>query len=1433
MSNVFKAIRSFVGKKKDETEEFLKTNPTPVGFAVKGFTQPVQKAQDFLQQSELARINYNRESEQGDVYKRLIANPVTRYTAEPVGQIAGEYAQSVKDVIKSTPPGQFIQRLQGEKPTVQQAMSTLRIPFTIAAPATALAYRAFPAVYGAGGGAEGMSRAVVKNSGPSELAKNIPVVGDKLAPGTTGGNILDASEIALGLMGKGLDDKALGLARKLPNAKGFVFGKNSNTPWSSDESSKLTDAVSDLYDNINIFKKPKTEYDADKGNELLEAIDQKLTSLANDHLPTNIVEKLSTKWGSNTVGYLKDLSDALQDSLRKYEDKGGIVLGFAETPKIKSMLKENLKSAEGPDQAAEIVREFSDGYINGAGEKELKALRAALNQELSGDGKTLKSKQSSYAEMKNNPELSPYADAIEETIRRIDDVLNNKTVTPQAAKVITEIKTPEDLAQALLDTVPGIQKVSMDQDPIRVPLTDTIKALEGKYTLNKSIVKSLNDGDILDVGSGLIVKGPNNTLQIRIPNEFGVAPVKPVASAPPVVPSTPKGVPLSVAEVKAEPVQNPTGVPLSTPELPSIGKAININDPSEAIPIGPQVKRKGGYIEKQLASEEDVMQDMGTPPTPPEMLYNPKGKPVTESQFNKSMKELEKNLEETYQTTKATNRMRKVAVDFPADTIRNAPTVDKPAFLYMRETLPRNLEDTFGREQGQKIKSYFYEPIVANETKATQWKNDLKTSLGKTFKDLGINKGSKEDFAVGDYIEGKLTAEQLQEQFPQTYDKVIQAAEEGRKVYKLVLQQINDEITKYGYEPIQPIGNYITHTKQIDEVTSLFGNFAGIAPDKLPTFMSGINADTNPGKQFFGFGLERRGGATHEGIITALEKYIEPAANQIFHTADIQRGRAIQDYIKQLTEGSQTRRLSNFNSYFSSYVNSLSGKKDWLDRVVEKYVGRSALSLFSSLKRKVGANQVGGNIASAITNFIPMTQSLATTDKESAVRGIFSASTTAMKNPTEVDGIASGFLTRRFPVERISNTWRDNVDDMARWLFKSVDKFTSHSIVAGKYFEGIKDGLTKEQAMNAADEFASRVMADRSFGQVPLLFNSQTFGSLTQFQVEVNNQLSFLFKDIPKNFEFDKGEIASAFAQVALYSYVFNEVFQKITGRRPAIDPINASITLAEDVVAGESFGSIIDPTDSNSPVGQIVNNLPFASIPAGGRLPIQGALPDVAGVIQGTTTLPKELAKPASLLLPPTGGGQIKKTIEGISAFGKGYEETAGGRIKYPIEQDLANLVRAFLFGKGAFPETGEYYSEDRNSLGEGQSESFKALGPEGRGTYYNQIQRQRDMKNGKTTTGIDLFPKAYAADGLQVQNTLPEPGLPISDFSKGVSFAGSKINVSSKKGKKISLSGIKKPSSPSIKLNIKDTSSSKKSGTPLSIKPITPYKRKKISST
>lgn len=89
--------------------------------------------------------------------------------------------------------------------------------------------------------------------------------------------------------------------------------------------------------------------------------------------------------------------------------------------------------------------------------------------------------------------------------------------------------------------------------------------------------------------------------------------------------------------------------------------------------------------------------------------------------------------------------------------------------------------------------------------------------------------------------------------------------------------------------------------------------------------------------------------------------------------------------------------------------------------------------------------------------------------------------------------------------------------------------------------------------------------------------------------------------------------------------------------------------------------------------------------------------------------TVGKELVKPAAYLLPPFGGGQAKKTIEGALALKEGSQ--SNGKLRFPVEKTPGNIGKTLLFGQYSSNEGKDYIKNNRSMLSEKQTIAFKEL--------------------------------------------------------------------------------------------------------------------------
>jgi hypothetical protein len=88
---------------------------------------------------------------------------------------------------------------------------------------------------------------------------------------------------------------------------------------------------------------------------------------------------------------------------------------------------------------------------------------------------------------------------------------------------------------------------------------------------------------------------------------------------------------------------------------------------------------------------------------------------------------------------------------------------------------------------------------------------------------------------------------------------------------------------------------------------------------------------------------------------------------------------------------------------------------------------------------------------------------------------------------------------------------------------------------------------------------------------------------------------------------------------------------------------------------------------------------------------------------------LTKGLQDPLYKLIPPFGGAQAKKTIEGLTSFNKGAVEKKG-EMRFPVAKTPGNLAKSALFGQYSTKEAKEYFDKNRRPLSEKQTQQVQA---------------------------------------------------------------------------------------------------------------------------
>lgn len=804
---------------------------------------------------------------------------------------------------------------------------------------------------------------------------------------------------------------------------------------------------------------------------------------------------------------------------------------------------------------------------------------------------------------------------------------------------------------------------------------------------------------------------------------------------------------------------------------------------------------------------------------------------------------------------KAWNAQRKQGLrDFAEQALTEAEAVkwaDKAMGIqYQRETMERNIRDIArkGKVSDEKanafINKYFW-PVHENESKRKNYLVEQQDRIRELGLDRQVRKGNlvSESYAVQwlgeaefnrDYLkqhprverrggmtfdEWNAAIQEFEKQNPKLdLGKVRAAVKVFHEVYDKLFQDMNRVRIENGYEPVNYLQGYFPHFQENEEGGSILQKFAraaGIEGDvsPLPATINGLTANFKPGIRYMANIQNRLGYATAYDALQGFDRYIEVATDVIFHTADIQRLRALATQIRyrasdeglkqridaimmnpflnpdeaneQVTNLTKEGRygLSNFVDELDEYTNLLAGKKSRLDRGMERFFNRKVYNVLKKFYSRVGANMVAANVGSALTNFIPITQAWSQVSTTDVLRGMWDT----LKNYKTADGLdaASAFINNRSGYGRLAMSTMDKVSASAGWLMEAIDTFTTGSVVRARYYQNLRRGMSETSAMQEADQFASGIMADRSKGSMPTLYSARNplVKLFTQFQLEVNNELSWIFKDMAQE-ERKKGvaALAKAMFKFLIGAWIYNEFYESIVGRRAALDPLDIINDTVGDFTGYQLPNTVQaavsgkwDFTKEKPGTEQAITNLEGAilsELPGmqvvnvlgldekwgvdidSGRIAIDSAIPSFAKIRKAiwssnedmapakkAKTITDELIKPGLYLATPFGGGQIRKAYQGATAAARGGSYTVDneGRdiLQYPLYNDNAadrakSWAQALLFGKTATEEAQSWVESGFKSLSAKETAAYQGMteGGEDQRETYAFIQAARKLE-------------------------------------------------------------------------------------------------------
>lgn len=624
----------------------------------------------------------------------------------------------------------------------------------------------------------------------------------------------------------------------------------------------------------------------------------------------------------------------------------------------------------------------------------------------------------------------------------------------------------------------------------------------------------------------------------------------------------------------------------------------------------------------------------------------------------------------------------------------------------------RNFEAVF-KGNFTKIKSAVLDPFDASKGKfiASQktWLNDLS-------KNVPFKKGSKESASIQLYGEGKISVDELVEQFgKKTASKIQEADKWFRGAYDQILDEVN-AVRKQLYPKFPEMWiakrpDYYRHFKELtglDGLKNLFETPAGIDPSLV-----GISDFTTPRTKFLSFAQRRT--AKDFGDVDAVGGFLDylPKAEYAIHVdPHIQKFRGLQAEIVKKTgqKGAEEySTMNNFIEFLEDYSNDLSGKTNPLDRGLQKYIpgGRKTFRVLDWMNKRVKANQILGNASSSVAQIFNVPQGIASAGEKNFVLGMFDAVTSPVVK-TEMSN--SAFLNERYfdGYDKFDTGILNDVKKFTVWFTGALDELGTKAIWSAQYKKAVTEG--KVDPSKFADYVTRKLVGGRGVGEVPITQKSKVFQLVAPFTLEVGN-MWWVMKDFVDHKAFGK------LAKLLVYNYVFNSIAEPLVGRRITFDPINAlaeSIFSEEQPGIGKTAGRLSGEVLSNVPLGSTIAGMyPESGMSiAGAQTPTREKLfgdsdPTRYG---GGLLVNKGLQDPVYKLLPPFGGAEAKKIVEGVKFNMEGGSYNQNGKLQYPSGDSLGNKAQSVIFGKGATKQARDYF-ETTNPLSEDQTKTYTSL--------------------------------------------------------------------------------------------------------------------------
>jgi hypothetical protein len=618
----------------------------------------------------------------------------------------------------------------------------------------------------------------------------------------------------------------------------------------------------------------------------------------------------------------------------------------------------------------------------------------------------------------------------------------------------------------------------------------------------------------------------------------------------------------------------------------------------------------------------------------------------------------------------------------------------------------RNTEKVFGKDFPI-VKQNILDPFDASKGKMI---DDWVTGLNELEKTVPFKQGSKESAAIELYGEGKVALPDLIKQFGESKaQQIVNADAFFRANYERLLNELNKvEQQIYPNSPWKwtpKLQNYYRHGADVKSDFSRLQNILD-NPVQIESLLQGKTETTLPKSKWQSFKQRRWGTADRKpDAVGGYLDYLKAVGYSINIDPNIGKFRELADVLRRTT--TKTNQLENYISSLEVYANHLSGKTAAIeDRMVQEWVGRRPFQAINWVNERAKGNTVLFSNTASISQILNLPQGFADLGLRNSLKGM--QKTIGQIFVDSKIQNQSSFLKERYfkGFEKFDTGILNNTKKFGMWALTVLDEVSTKFIWNGEYEKAVKLGVP--DPIKYADDITRKLVGGRGIGEKSAMQNAKMMQLVAPFQLEVTN-LWWVMEDMYKS-DANKLTKMKQFATLFVALYLFNNVIEKTTGNRPALDPINAVKDGVNDIINEPNMSGVTKA--GGRLFGEVLSNIPFGQTLAGfypeygnSILPARKEFfgeedPTRFG---GGILSTKAFQDPLFKLGMPFGGGQLKKSLQGLSAVAEGKSKTKSGETQYKIDETIPNYIRGTLFGKPGLPETQEFYNKKKSGTKSG----------------------------------------------------------------------------------------------------------------------------------